>query len=119
MIWDARAQPYFAGPAEIARPACDLRFCWFSGCGTQLTALMPARKSLGIDLIFFLEMSQRATTHVTVWQMLAPTWGHGAIGTPWGRRRNGVCALEARDGLKMMIIIQQSIERCNLRLQAH
>ena len=32
-----------AGAAEIARPACDLRFCRFNGCGTQLTALMSGR----------------------------------------------------------------------------
>ena len=30
---------HVAGAAEIALPACDLRFRWSSGCETQLTAL--------------------------------------------------------------------------------
>ena len=38
---------------EDRSPACDLRFCWFSECGTQLTALMPGRTLLvRIDSLF-------------------------------------------------------------------
>jgi len=33
-------------------PACDLRFRWSSGCGTQLTAQMPERAFL--QELFFL-----------------------------------------------------------------
>jgi hypothetical protein len=39
--------------------ACDLRFCWFSGSGTQLTALMPARRSS--DLIYISIVSYSGT----------------------------------------------------------
>jgi len=41
----------FAGVAEIARPVCDLRCCWFIGDGTQLTAC--ARTKAQVIYIIF------------------------------------------------------------------